>query len=159
MMTAEVPPAPVRISQAFAKLRDSAKTLNKASNALSQPVAALEANLATLKVHVACWTEISKWTEDGYHYYYEYVGYTEVKGAWCIAIQTCDSADDDPFDRNVKVMAFNDAPFYLRAKAIDKLPDLLEALIATVDATAERVQKKIQPAKELADAIGALVKK
>jgi hypothetical protein len=56
-----------------------------------------------------------------------------------------------------KIWPFNEAPRYLRVKAVDKLPDLIEAMVAATDATAERLRKKVEPARELATAVNALM--
>lgn len=158
-MAAEGIPPNVRLTQGIAKLKDSTKPLHNASQILWQPVDSLESTLSNMNVRVPCWTEITSSTEDGVHYWNEYVGWVEVNDQWCIALKTCESAEYADRDTNVKIKKFNDAPYYLRIKAIDKLPELIEALIQAVDATTARMQKKVQPARELADALNALSKK
>src|SRR5207244_1060179 len=95
--------------------------------------------------------------QDVDHFSRQYVGYAQVKGEWRIAIQTSDGSDYSPERSDDEIWSFNDAPRHLRVKAIDKLPDLIEALVKTADATAERLKQKVEPAQELAAAVNALM--
>ena len=45
----------------------------------------------------------------------------------------------------------------MRIKAIDKLPDLIEALVEATNATAKRLKEKVAPAEELAAAVKAFL--
>ena len=64
-----------------------------------------------------------------------------------------------PDEEIERTWRFDQAPQYLRVKAIDKLPDLIEDLVRTVDKTAERLRKKVGPAEELATAVTTLMLK
>ena len=66
-------------------------------------------------------------------------------------------SENHPQESDDTTWPFNQAPGYLRVKAVDKLPDLIEALVKVSDATVERLKKKIEPAQELAMAVNALL--
>lgn len=144
-----------RITIAFETLATSAKTLNDVSGELAKPIASLERALQRLNVGVACWTTING-DSDGYRYWSNDVGYSRVKRRWCLAIRTIEGREDAPEIAEEEVWPFNEAPRYLRVKAVDKLPELVEALVKATDSAAARLKKKVAPANELATAVNAL---
>lgn len=148
--------APDRISAAFDKLTVSAKSINDVSNELAKYVSSLEHALERLNVGVACWTKISSGS-DGFNYWSQDVGYTLLSRKWRLAIRTVSGNEGDPEREDGDVWAFNDAPRYLRVKAVDKLPDLIEALVEATDAAAKRLTEKVAPAKEIAGTVNALL--
>jgi hypothetical protein len=139
-----------RISAAFEKLRTSASQIKTVSDELSRHVAAIERALARLNLHVACWALISerKFSDDSYKR--EYIGYREHDGRWCIVVNMTEGFESSPDEEDQTTWAFDDAPQYLRGKAIDKLPELIEALVTTVDKTTERLKMKVPAAEKLA---------
>lgn len=145
-----------RIAAAFETLTVSAKNINEVSNELAKPVASLERALQRLNVGVACWTKISGGSDE-YDYWSHDVGYARVQREWCLAIRVVSGNEADPDRENQEVWPFNDAPRYLRIKAVDKLPELIEALIETTNATAKRLREKVAPAQEIAAAVNALL--
>ena len=145
-----------RIVAAFAKLTESARNINAVSDELAKPIAAIEASLKRLNVGVACWTKINGGS-DGYAFWSHDVGYLRVKGEWCLAIQTSKGPEHSPEESIDEVWPFNEAPRYLRVQAVDKLPELIEALVEAADATAKRLKEKVAPAQELAAAINPAI--
>lgn len=83
--------------------------------------------------------------------------YARVKREWCLAIRIVNGNEADPDRENEEVWPFNDAPRYLRIKAVDKLPELIEALIEATNATAKRLSEKVAPAQEIAATVNALL--
>jgi hypothetical protein len=152
-------PAHVRIANGLAQLGDANKDLKKKSRVLCQPVQPVETAFAKLNVRVPCWTEIASVTQNGVDYWNESIGWAELDGQWHIVLKTCES--DIRFDEetNVHIHRFGDAPYYLQAKGIDKLPELVEGLVAAVKSTSERIAKKLPDAAELGDALTAILKK
>jgi hypothetical protein len=140
---------------AFETLASSAKKLNEVSGELAKPIASLERALHRLNIGVACWTLIAS-HDDGHSCWSQGVGYSIVNGEWRLAVRNVHG--DDPENALEEVWPFNEAPLYLRTKAVDKLPDLLEAFVSATDAAANRLSKKVGPAQELAAAVDALAK-
>jgi hypothetical protein len=54
---------------------------------------------------------------------------------------------------------FNDAPRTLRLRGIEKIPDLIEKLIADTEDTAKRIKAKLDQAKQLAAAVNSIADK
>lgn len=155
-MPAESTSPSERITAAFSKLTESAKVINDASNELAQPIASLERSLHRLNIGVACWATISG-GEEFDEYWSNDVGYARVKKEWCLAIRSRHGNHNFPDPAYEEVWPFNEAPRHLRAKAVDKLPDLLEAMVPATDATAGRLKEKVAPAKDLASAVSTLL--
>lgn len=150
-----------RIAIAFKTLITSAKGINDASAQLAKPIASLERALKRLNLGVVCWTTINSGI-DGDRYWSQDVGYSRVRrvnGDWRLAIRTIEGPEHDPEIRTQEVWPFSDAPRHLRVKAVDKLPELMEALVKTTDATASRLKKKVAPAEELAAAVNEITRK
>lgn len=144
-----------RTTVAFGALAASAKKLNDVSGELAQPVASLERALHRLSIGVACWTRIAG-HDDGYNCWSQDVGYSMINGEWRLAVRK--THGDDPENALEEVWPLNEAPLYLRIRAVDKLPDLLEAFVKATDAAANRLSKKVRPAQELAAAVNTIAK-
>ena len=160
MTVANGSPSPSeRIAIAFKTLITSAKSINDASEELTKPIASLERALKRLNLGVVCWITIDSGIDED-HYWGQDVGYSRIRrvhGNWRLAIRTIEGPEHDPAVRSQEVWPFSDAPRHLRVKAVDKLPELIEALVKTTDATASRLKKKVAPATRLADAISELL--
>ena len=149
-----------RISSAFKTLIASAKSINDASGELAKPIASLEKSLKRLNLGVACWTNISDDDSIEWPFFQkQQVGYAygKERGSWCLAIRMSEGREDMPEPDYEKTWPFGEAPRHLRIRAVDKLPDLIEALVKTTDATASRLKKQVAPAQELAAAVNELV--
>jgi hypothetical protein len=146
-----------RISAAFESLTKSARAIHEASGKVASPVADLDRALQRLNVGVACWTRISG-DNDGFgEYWSKDVGYARVGRTWGLAIRTVEGDESRPDQERSEEWLFNEAPHHLRIKAIEKLPELVEAMVEATNATAARLAEKVAPARELADAVTALL--
>src|SRR5437762_3162520 len=87
-----------RTSEAFSRLTQSAKNINNISDRLSKQIGALEQCLSKINVGVACWTTINE-GRDQYEYWSQRVGYTRIRGKWCIAIETREGEEWSDRDR------------------------------------------------------------
>ncbi len=148
-----------RFSSAFQKLLPAAAKLDAASNGLSKPIAEIEAILKRLNLGVACWTVLSEPApdEDGNCEAWN-LGYARHDGRWGLLVnfwrgnkRTGQGEDDYWF--------FVDAPRFMKAKAVDMLPDLLEGLVALTEKTADKLVRKTVTAQELADTIKPFVER
>ena len=144
-----------RIATAFSTLIVAAKGINDVSGELAKPIGSLERALKRLNLGVACWTRISGGS-DGFNHWSQEVGYSRVRGNWRLAIRTLDGSEGDP-EPAIEEWPFGEAPRHLRIKAVDKLPELIEALVKATDATTTRLKKKVVPAQELATAVNELI--
>jgi hypothetical protein len=62
-----------------------------------------------------------------------------------------------PEQDEVDIWFFNDAPRFIKTKAVDKLPDLIEGLVAVSDKTADKLLRKTPVAQEFAGAVSTLL--
>ena len=145
-----------RMAQAFKNLTVAAKNVNTASGDLAKQIAALEKALKGLNVGVACWTSISSFEND-VRFSVKELGHARVNRKWCLAIRTSEGLhNDDPEMIDGELWPFNEAPRYLRVKAVDKIPALIEQLVEATNALTDRLNKKVEPAQEYVAAVTAL---
>lgn len=149
-----------RMTAALEKLHASAKQNKPVKDVLSRSVAIVERELGRFDLRVASWTMLSERIgNDGDTFRRDYVGYIEHQKQWRIVLSSDRGSDSRPDENVEEIWPFDEAPQYLRAKAIDKLPDLIEALAATVDSTTERLRKRLDSAAQLSEALSASNKK
>lgn len=91
--------------------------------------------------------------EDGYDYWSRDGGYSKIGNRWGVALCSRSGNSGAPDEETSEAWLFNDAPRWQRAEAVEKIPDLLEALIKETEETTRRIRSKITHAKRLADAL------
>jgi hypothetical protein len=87
------------------------------------------------------------------------IGYTRLGGRWGIALRVSSGDETDPESDTSEKWFFNESPLYLRHPAIDKLPDLLEALAKTGETVAGKLTRATERATTIADVVTPKVKK
>jgi len=148
-----------RFSSAFQKLLPAAAKLDAASNGLSEPVAEIEAILKRLNLGIACWAPLTDPDPDpDGHCEVWNLGYARHDGRWGLLINfwrgnrtTGEGVDDYWF--------FADAPRFMKSRAVDTLPILIEGLVALADKTADKLVRKTTVAQDLADAVKPLIER
>jgi prefoldin subunit 5 len=147
-------PPSQRIAAFYKQLSASAGELNAVSDELGKSISALDAALKKLNLGISAWIEIAADTDerDG-DFWNRRLGYEKVGGRWGIAISTSSGNYNFPEDVHHEEWLFNDSPRAFRVEAVDKLPELLEQLIKTADATTRKIKDKVTHAQELATAI------
>lgn len=154
---ASAPPTPAkRITLAFETLSTSAKNLNELSGQLAKPIVSLEKSLQRLNVGIACWRSTARGDDERGRAWSHDIGYSRIAGRWRLAVRRCERDEATDTMVAIETWPFNETPLYLRIKAADKLPELIEALAEATDAVAGRLRKKITPTEELAAAVNAL---
>jgi len=146
-----------RLQTHFQALSTAATSLNTASDELTKAVGVLDEALKKLNVGLTAWVSFISWSCEAAEYDNEQVGYAKVNGKWGIAIHRIwgDSALGE--EREEGPWLFNDAPREMRIRAVDKIPEMVEALSAEASKTTKRVLEKTKEVRELADAIGSIV--
>ncbi len=144
-----------RVQASFTQLSSAAKDLNKASNELGQAITAIDNVLQRLNLGVPTWVKIHGGEDPytGMGYWSRDVGYAKVGNKWGIALRTVEGDRNFPDEEQCESWLFNDAPRWLRIEGIEKIPDLLEALIKNTEETTQRIKSKIDQANQLAGAI------
>lgn len=149
---AEGPSPSERVAASYKRLAASAATLSSASDELAKSISALDAVLKRLNLGISAWQQIHG-SEDAYgNYWSRDIGYAKVGGRWGIALRTTQGNSNNE-DGDLEEWLFNDAPRWLRIDSIDKVPDLIDKLIAEADDTSTKIKQKTGRAQELALAL------
>jgi DNA-binding protein H-NS len=118
-----------RIKATAQKLPQAAATINSATDELGKSIAQLDSILKKYSLGVPSWVSFSEEQDHNAGWFYlEQVGYAKVGGKWGIAIRTVEYGDHLPQSDGDQWL-FNDSPRLLRVHAVDKIPELLEAII------------------------------
>ena len=141
------------VQRLYKDLSRAAVDLNVASDQLAKPIQAYEASLKKLNLGVSAWVDLSAGHQDEY-WWDRSVGYTKFKDGWAIALRTREGDYRDPEGSSEELWRFSDAPRWMRIEAVNKLPDLLAALLKQAEETTRKVKAKIAQASEMAEALG-----
>jgi hypothetical protein len=153
----QVPPAE-RIQTSYKQLTLAATHLNAASDELGQAIAILDVALQRLNIGVSAWVRLSgdEDPQDG-NWWHRDVGYTKARSKWGIALRDCEGNYTFPDHDREEVWPFNEAPRWMRIEAVNKMPDLLDALLKETEETTKKIKKKTVTAQQLAVAINKAV--
>jgi hypothetical protein len=144
-----------RVSASIEQLSLVATDLNKASDELGKAISAIDAVLQNLNIGVPTWVKIHS-GEDPYYgleYWSRDVGYAKIDKRWGIALRTREGNYNNPDEEQCESWLFNDAPRWLRVEGIEKIPDLLDALVKNTEETTKKIRAKTAEANNLAVAI------
>lgn len=143
-----------KIQKHFQALSGIASSLNTASDELTKTVGALDEALKKLNIGLSVWVTFHDRSDKDSPELYDYdqIGYCKVNGTWGIAIQNV--RGDASVDRHESEgWLFTDAPREMRVQAVDKIPELIEALSKRASETKKKIEEKTKQVKSLADAI------
>ena len=144
-----------RVQSSFTQLSRAANNLNKVSGELGQAIYTIDSLLQRLNLGVPTWVKIhgGEDQQTGMDYWSRDVGYAKVGNKWGIALRTIEGNHNFPDDERCEEWLFGDAPRSMRVEGVEKIPELLEALIKNTEQTTEKIKGKIDHAKQLAVAI------
>lgn len=147
-----------KIASAYKQLATSAVELNAVSDELGKWISALDAALKKLNLGISTWITIDggENPENG-DYWRRRLGYEKVAGKWGIAISDSFGNEHTEYESSEEWL-FNDAPRRLRIEAVEKLPELLDALVREADKAAEQIKIKVAYAQDLAAAVDDLAR-
>lgn len=145
-----------RVQESFRKLSVVSTYLNAVSDKLGASASGLDASLKRLNLGISSWVAFSEWqSEDHLQYKSDDVGYTKAGGKWGLAIRSV-SGNEAHGNTNEDLWPFNEAPRGLRIRAVAKIPDLLDKLVADATNAAEETAKKAETIDALTLAINAV---
>lgn len=143
-----------RIESTLKKLASVSQSLNQASDKVTSCIADVEAALREYKLGIEVWIDIGHWVEgvrSSHGGFYKLgrtrrLGYGKKDGKW--GLLTCVNAEES---EEYEEFAFlREAPRDARLAAIDRLPELLEALVEKAVKTSHAVTKKAEKAEQIA---------
>jgi hypothetical protein len=149
-----------KLKNSFSNLSKASQELNTASEVFGTAVTSLEDAINALNPGVAAWVAVSSSSPDEdmpWQSVEERLGYDKVDGRWGLALSTVEIDSSGDVSESVQASwRFKDAPRSLRLRAIDRVPELIEALAREASRTAKRVGEQADYATSLAEAISAI---
>lgn len=142
----------VRLADAYKRLVASSELHRSASHQFSKPFAEIERAIKELNLPVVTWQKVVEGEDNYGGYWSREVGYARSRGYWGLALRSVrghHSWEEDEIEQ----WPFDEAPGSLQLEALDKLPDLLEAIIKNADKTTKKLEEKTPEAQDLAQAI------
>jgi hypothetical protein len=144
-----------RVKKLIEKFPAAASTLNDATDQLSKSVGKLDAVLKRFSLGVPTWVSFNRQSDaDAELYYEEQVGYAKIGGKWGVAIKTVEY-NSARRDSDREQWLFNDAPRLLRVNAVEKVPELLEAILGSAADMSKRITEKAEEVDVLTAAMNA----
>lgn len=128
------------IEDTISRLVESSKDINSASDELSKSFKSIQDLIAKLNIGIKC--EIQVYTKNNPQLVDYAFGYARIEEKWLLYVK-----QDD------KVWSVDKAPRYLRIKAVDAIPQFLDALIDATEAVTKRTYEASLRANEMIKAI------
>lgn len=145
------------VSASFQRLQDAATHLNAVSDELGKSITALDAALRPLNLGVSTWVSVESYEDPvTTDYWAKQLGYAKVGSKWGIALRHCRGNHNADFHNDPEEWLFNEGPRALRVKAVEKLPELLEALTRKATETAEDIKAQIGQAQHVVSAVSVV---
>jgi hypothetical protein len=143
------------LASSFAELQVAAAELNTVSDELGKSITALDGVFKGLNLGITTWVTIQRYGDPDNPSWYQdqEIGYGKIGQRWGVAVRVVTGDHDYPETGSCEEWLFNDAPRTLRVAAIDKLPHLVEGLIATARSTAKDISGKISYAQQVVQTI------
>jgi hypothetical protein len=157
-MAQQDPSVSERTAEALKQLQPVAAAVEVAAAELSKPVSAIETALKRMNIAYEAWSTYKQGGHEEYWWKWD-IGYTRIGNRWGIAIKVSSGDETDPEHDRSERWLFNESPLYLRHPAIDKLPDMLEALAKTGETVAGKLNRATERALTIAEVIAPTAKK
>lgn len=136
-------------------LASLSKSLNDASDILSKHIAEAESAFNELRLGLWAWVLVARYLESEDVIRVVRLGYGKLAGRWGLLLSE-EYEGEEP--KNVTTKPLRDAPRVEKLAAVEKLPELLNALEAQArDVTAETTRKAAQ-VKEFAAALSKIAR-
>jgi len=133
------------------QLETSAHALNKLSDDLTKKVAEIEDTINGLNLGVTANVQIESWSdEEGTSSSRWRLAYGKQSGKWGFVIEYLFEDHLSYANDEYSSWPFKDSPREQRIKAVEKIPQLLEALVKTSSEVAEQISSKISYTESLA---------
>jgi len=155
-MSSDSSPLSERASVFYSQLSSVANELNAVSDELGKSVAQIDDALKKLNLGITVWVVIQSWEgRERYEneFWSEELGYAKLNGKWGVSLKRVEGNYNDPDGSDVESWSFSDAPRALRLSAIEKIPELLEKLVAQANVATQKIQDKLADAQAVAAAL------
>ncbi|SRR5713101_6342931 len=143
---------PSAIESHLKQLTAAAKTLNELSDTLTTQVGQIETivNALNLGVRASVQVETLSLSEDRMCRQWLQLGYGKSGNKWGFIVEELFRDLNNPDRDDYDGWPFKEAPREFRIKAVDKIPELLEALVKKSAEVASDITKRVEYAKDIA---------
>lgn len=153
-------PSVAKIQIHFEELSSLAASLNTASDELTKGVTVLDESLKKLNIGLTVWVTFRFRGDDNFpeEYDADQIGYAKVNGTWGLALRNISGDHSISRFEEEGPWLFKDAPREFRLLAVDKIPDVVEALAKSATETTKKIEEKTKQVRELAAALEPVAK-
>jgi hypothetical protein len=131
-------------------ISEAASDVQAASTELGEIITKLEEFLEAKNIGVPAWVKVKAWSNERGEYWMREIGYDRFNSEWGLGIRERSGHDAYPDSESSHTWRFNSAPRKARISSVDKLPELLDALIKEATRTARRLREKTAEAAAFA---------
>ena len=118
-----------KLQNSLQELASSAHNLNSLSDQLTKQVTEVESSLNKMAIGLTAYVNTEQWSDEtGDHYDIWRLCYEKHSGKWGLTITHLWGYESDP-EGESETWPFRDAPREHRLKAVEKIPELVEALV------------------------------
>jgi hypothetical protein len=144
----------VEVQTNLEKLASAAKTINELSDQLTQEISQIESVVNDLNLGIDTNVRIDSWSDEEGNSGLWRLAYGKMAGKWGFFVEYLSEwPGRGPDSETYETWLFKDSPRAQRLKAVEKIPDLLGALVQKSAELAEAVTKKVKYAKDLSDSV------
>lgn len=152
-------PTPDQLSQVentLTELAVAAQKLNELSDQLTKYVRGIEEKINQLGLGISASTPIEMWTsEDGMQSNGWKLSYGKSGRKWGLLVEYFEENINYPPDDEYESWAFAESPREQRIRAVQKIPDLLGALLQKSSEVASKIVHSVDYAKEISSTISS----
>jgi hypothetical protein len=146
-----------RVKKSIQQFPEAASKLNAATDQLGKSVGQLDAVLKKFSLGVPTWVSFKLESDENLDYYYkEELGYAKIGGKWGVAIRTVEY-NPGRRDNDIEQWLFNEAPRLLRVQAIEKIPELLQAMLEAAGVMSKQIAEKAEELDVLTAGISEVI--
>jgi len=146
-----------RVQKSIQQFPAVASSLNTATDQLGKSVGQLDAVLKKFSLGIPTWVSFNRQSDDNADWYYsEELGYAKIGGKWGVAVRTVEY-NPGRRDNDVAEWLFSEAPRLLRVQAIEKIPELLQAMLESAGDMSKRIAEKAEEVDALAAGINSVI--
>ena len=145
-----------RVIELLPSLAATAANLNEASKALSEIIERTDDALQRLNLGVTAWTQVQgvdNTASTGAGYWSEDLGYSRIGRKWGLALRKIKGEYNQIELEECEEWLFNEAPRFLRIRAITKIPDLIKELDREAKKMVEQLSASINKTAPLVEVI------
>lgn len=146
-----------KVKKSIEQFPAAASSLNTATTQLGQSIGQLDAILKRFSIGIPTWVLFNGSADTVPGYYHEDLGYAKIAGRWGIAVRTVSGDVRSEEGDRVEQWLLPDAPRFLGVQAIEKIPELLDAILENAAEMSKKMVEKANEVDFLASGISSVI--